>query len=76
MPNPADVPYKQYTLYVRNGNGSGQTVTYGGLDTTNLVTNDAVKTILNAGEMQVINIIKSPFISKWLIQNVFNSKVF
>ena len=76
LPNPADVPYKQYTLYVRNNNGSGQTVTYGGLDTTNLVTNDAVKTSLNTGEMQVINIIKSPFVSKWLIQNIFNSKVF
>ena len=76
LPNPADVPYKQYTLYVRNNNGSGQTVTYGGLDTTNLVTNTAVKTSLNAGEMQVINIVKIPFVSKWLIQNIFNSKVF
>ena len=76
LPNPADVPYKQYTLYVRNNNGSGQTVTYGGLDTTNLVTNTAVKTSLNAGEMQVINIVKIPFVSKWLIQNIFDSKVF
>ena len=76
LPNPADVPYKQYTLYVRNGNSTGQTITYGGLNTTNLVSNDAIKTTLNAGEMQVINIIKSPFVSKWLIQNVFNSKVF
>ena len=76
LPNPTDVPYKQYTLYIRNGNGSGQTVTYGGLDTTNLVGNDAIKTTLNAGEMQVINIVKTPFISKWLIQNVFDSKVF
>ena len=70
------MPYKQYSLYVRNGNGSGSTITYGGLDTTNLVTNTAIKTTLNAGEMQVINIIKTPFVSKWLIQNVFNSKVF
>ena len=76
LPNPADVPYKQYTLYVRNGNSSGSTITYGGLDTNNLVTNTAIKTTLNAGEMQVINIVKSPFISKWLIQNIFNSKVF
>ena len=76
LPNATDVPYKQYTLYVRNGNDSGQTVTYGGLDTTNLVTNDAVKIILTTGEMQVINIIKSPFVSKWLIQNIFDSKVF
>ena len=76
LPNPTDVNYKEYTLYVRNGNGSGSTVTYGGLDTTNLVSNDAIKTTLNAGEMQVINIIKTPFVSKWLIQNVFDSKVF
>ena len=76
LPNPADVPYKQYTLYVRNSNGSRQTVTYGGLDTTNLVTNNAVKTSLNAGEMQVINIVKIPLVSKWLIQNIFDSKVF
>ena len=76
LPNPTNVPYKEYTLYVRNGNGSGSTVTYGGLDTTNLVSNDSIKTSLNAGEMQVINIVKSPFISKWLIQNVFDSKVF
>lgn len=76
LPNPTNVPYKEYTLYVRNGNVSGSTVTYGGLDTTNLVSNDSIKTSLNAGEMQVINIVKSPFISKWIIQNVFNSKVF
>ena len=76
LPNPSDVPYKEYTLFVRNNNGSGSTITYGGLDTTNLVTNTAIKTTLNAGEMQVINIVKTPFISKWLIQNVFDSKVF
>ena len=76
LPNPSDVPYKEYTLFVRNGNGSGSTITYGGLDTNNLVSNTAIKTTLNAGEMQVINIVKTPFISKWLIQNVFDSKVF
>ena len=76
LPNSSDVPYKEYTLFVRNNNGSGSTITYGGLDTTNLVTNTAIKTTLNAGEMQVIKIIKTPFVSKWLIQNVFNSKVF
>ena len=76
LPNPSDVPYKEYTLFVRNNNSSGSTITYGGLDTNNLVTNTAIKTTLNAGEMQVINIVKTPFISKWIIQNVFNSKVF
>ena len=76
LPNPSDVPYKEFTLFVRNANGSGSTITYGGLDTSNLVTNTAIKTTLNAGEMQIINIVKTPFISKWLIQNVFDSKVF
>lgn len=75
LPSPTETDYKEYTLYIR-GNDSSADVTYGGLDTANLVNNDSVKTTFANGEMQVINIIKSPFISKWIIKSVSNSKVF
>ena len=75
MPTPNESVYKDYTLYVRNNSSTGD-ITYGGLDTTNLVANDSIKTTLGNGEMQVINIIKSPFISKWIIKSVSNSRVF
>lgn len=75
LPSPNNVIYKEYTLYIRCNSG-GIDVTYGGLDSTNLVSTTEIKTTLSNGEMQVVNIIKSPFIGKWIIKNIFNSRVF